>query len=70
MFDVSKDEELGDAFCWKINQPLLTKDHQYKGIKLKFVDYQFQFIKSYQFLKLNEEGLKENLHGRDILLST
>ena len=61
MFDVSKDEELGDAFCWKNNQPLLRKDHQYKGIKLNFLDYQLQFIKSYQFLKLIEEGLKEDL---------
>ena len=27
MFDVFKDEELRDAFCWKTSQPLFTKDH-------------------------------------------
>ena len=27
MFDVFKDEELRDAFCWKTTQPLFTKDH-------------------------------------------
>ena len=30
--------------------------HQKKGIKFNFLDYQLQFIKAYQFLKLNEEG--------------
>ena len=27
MFDVSKDEELGEAFSWKNTQPLLTHEH-------------------------------------------
>ena len=53
MFDVSKDEELREAFCWKNTQPLLKKDHQIKGTKFNFLDYQLQFIKAYQFLKLN-----------------
>ena len=57
MFDVSKDEELRDAFSLKKTQPLLKQDHQKKGINFKFLDYQLQFIKAYQFLKLNEEGL-------------
>ena len=30
MFDVSKDEELREAFCWKNTQPLIEKDRQYK----------------------------------------
>ena len=34
MFDVSKDEELREAFCWKNTQLLLEKDRQYKGKKL------------------------------------
>ena len=55
-FDVSKDEELKDAFCWKITQHLLKHDHQLRGTKFKFLDYQLHFIKVYQFLKLNEEG--------------
>ena len=62
IFDVSKDGKLGEAFCWKITQPLLEKDHQYKGTKFNVLDNQLQFIKSYQFLKLNEEGHKENFH--------
>ena len=62
MFDVTKDEELGEAFSWKNTQPLLKHDHQLKGIKFNFLDYQLQFIKAYQFIKLNEERFNENLH--------
>ena len=57
MFDVSKDEELREAFDWKTTQTLLKHDHQQKGINFNFLDYQLQFIKPYQFLKINEEGL-------------
>ena len=55
MFDVSKDEELTEAFCCKNTQPLLKQDHEHKGIKFKFLDYQLQFIKACQFIKLNGE---------------
>ena len=44
LFDVSKDEELKEAFSWKITQPLLKHDHH--------LDYQLQFIKAYQFFKI------------------
>ena len=61
--DVSEDKELKPNFYWKITRPLLEKDHQQKGIKCKFLDYQLQFIKAYQFIKLNEEkGINEDLH--------
>ena len=56
MFDVSIDEELRESFNWKNIQPLLKEVHQQKGIKFSFLDYQLQFIKAYQFSKLNEEG--------------
>ena len=62
LFDVTKDEELREAFNWKNTQPLLKHDHQQKGIKFNFLDYQLQFIKAYQFIKLNEERFNENLH--------
>ena len=62
LFDISKDEELREAFNWKITQPLLKHDHQKKGTKLNILVYQLQFIKAYQFIKLNEEGLNQNLH--------
>ena len=63
MFDVTKYEELKEAFNWKNTQPLLKKDHQQKGIKYNFLDYQNQFIKAYQFIKLNvEERFIENIH--------
>ena len=62
LFDISKDEELREAFNWKNTQPLLKHDHQKKGTKFNFLDYHFQFIKAYQFIKLNEEGLNQNLH--------
>ena len=62
MFDVPKDEELREAFCWKNIKPLLEKDHQYKGTNINSLDYQLQFIKSYQFLKLNEGRHNENFY--------
>ena len=57
LFDVPKDEELKDVFCWRTTQRSLKHDHQLKGTKFIFLDYQLQFIKAYQFLKLSEEGL-------------
>ena len=63
MFDVSDDEQLKEAFSWKNTQPLLKQDNRQKGTKLNFLDYQLQFIKAYQFLKLNgQERFKEDLH--------
>ena len=57
MFDVSKYEELGEAFNWKNTQPLLKHDHQQKGTKFNFLDYQLQFSKAFQFLRLKgQEG--------------
>ena len=62
LFDVSKDEELREAFNWKKTQPLLKQDYLQKGTKFSFLDYQLQFIKAYHFIKLNEKGLNEDLH--------
>ena len=62
LFDISKDEELREAFNWKNTQPLLKHDHQQKGIKFNFLDYQLQFIRAYQFIKLNDERFNENIH--------
>ena len=56
-FDISDDEQLKEAFNWRNTQPLLKEIHQKKGIKYNFLDYRLQFIKAYQFLRLNEEGL-------------
>ena len=55
MFDVTKDEQLKEAFSWKNTQPLLQRDNQQKGTKFNFLDYQNQFKKAYRFIKLNEE---------------
>ena len=57
LFDVSKDEELREAFNWKNTKPLSKQAHVHKGTKFNFLDYRLQFIKAYQFLKLNEGGL-------------
>ena len=63
MFDLSKDEELKEAFSWKNTQPLLKHDHQRKGTKFNFIDYQLQFIQAHQFIEMNDqEGLTEDLH--------
>ena len=59
-FDVSKDAELKEALSWKNTQPLLKQIHHQKGTKFNVLDYQLQFIKSYQFIKLNEEGFNDN----------
>ena len=55
-FDISDDEQLKEAFNWRNTQPLLKEIHQKKGTKYNFLDYRLQFIKSYQFLNLNEKG--------------
>ena len=60
--DLSKAEELREAFCWKNTQPLLKHDHHQKGTKFNFLDYQLQFIKAFQFIKLNEERFNKNIH--------
>ena len=57
MFDVTKDEQLKEAFSRKNTQPFLQQDHHKKGTKINFLDYQLQFIKAYRFIKLNEERL-------------
>ena len=62
MFDFTKDEQLKEAFSWKNTQPLLKQDHQKKGTKFNFLDYQLQFFKAYRFIKLNEERLNESIH--------
>ena len=45
LFDVSKDGELKEAFNCKNTQLLLKQDHQQKGTKFNFLEYQLQFIK-------------------------
>ena len=55
MFDITKDDELREAFSWKNTQPLLKHDHHLQGTKFNFLDYQLQLIKAHQFLKINEE---------------
>ena len=62
LFNVTKDEELKEAFNWKNTQPLLKELHSHKGIKFNFSDYQLQFIKAYQFINLNEERFNENIY--------
>ena len=62
LFDVTKDKDIREAFNWRNTQPLLKQDHLQKGIKFNFLDYQLQFIKAYQFIKLNEEKFHENIH--------
>ena len=62
LFYVTKDEELKEAFNWKNTQPFLKGVRSQKGTEFNFLDYQLQFIKAYQFIKLNEERFNEDLH--------
>ena len=57
LFDISNDEQLKDAFNWRKTQPLLKEVHQQKRVKFNLLDYRFKFIKSHEFLKLNEEEI-------------
>ena len=67
MFDVSIDEELRLAFDWKSTQPLLQEIHAEKGTKFNLLEYQLQFVKAYQFIKLNDrEGLNQDVHGSNL----
>ena len=53
--DASRHAELKKAFNWENTQPLLRIDHQHKERKFNLLDYQLQFIKAYQILKLNKK---------------
>ena len=54
-FDVSKDDKLKEAFSWKNTQPLLKHNHQHRGTKFNFLDYQLQYKKADQFLILKDQ---------------
>ena len=56
MFDVSDDEQLKETFNWRNTQPLSKKEHQQKGTKFNFLDYQLHSVEAYQFIKLNDQG--------------
>ena len=60
-FDVTKVGELKEAFSCRSAQPLLKHAHQLKGTKFNFLYYQLQFIKGYQFIRLNEERFNADL---------
>ena len=62
LFDVSQDEKLKEAFSWKNTRPLLKEIQKHKGTKFNLLDYQLQFIKASQFIKINEEGLNQKFH--------
>ena len=64
LFDVSKFEDLKDAFSWKNTQPIPKQFHQQKGTKVTFLDWQLQLIKAYQFVRSNEERLNQNFHDK------
>ena len=51
LLNVSKDEEKKEAFSWH-TQPLLKLDHQLKGTKFNFLDYQLQFLKKIRKIDL------------------
>ena len=62
LFDISNNDEIKEAFFWKNTQPLLKEIHQQKETEYNSLDYQIQFIKAYQVIKLNEDGLKESVY--------
>ena len=61
-FGVSKDEELNEEFNRRIAQAFLKEVHQHEGTKIIFLDYRLQFIKTYEFIKLTEEGYNKEFY--------
>ena len=60
--DVYNTEKLKETFCWKSNHPSVKQDNHQKGKKLIFVNYRLQFFQAYQFIRLNEARLNEDVH--------
>ena len=58
-FNVVNEDEFLEAFNWKNTQPLLKEDNLRKGIKYNELDYQLQFTKADEFLKLNGETVSD-----------
>ena len=58
-FDVSKEDELLEAFNWRNTQPLLKEDNLRKGTKYNELDSQLEFTKADEFLKLNGETVSD-----------
>ena len=61
-FDKSNNIDFGGAFCWKFTQTLLKEVHQQKGKKFILLDYQLQFIKAYEILRLDKERQNESCY--------
>ena len=61
-FDVYNNGGTKEAFCWKNIQRSVNQDNNQKGTKFNFVDYRLQFIQAYQFIRLNEARLNEDIH--------
>ena len=62
-FNVSNDDdELKKAFNRKNKQPLLKELHFLKGLSFVFLEYQLHIKKAHQFLRLNEEGYKQEFY--------
>ena len=58
--DVTNDERIHKNFNWIFIQPLMKEVQQRISIKFDILGYRSVFIKPYQFLKLNEEGLNKH----------
>ena len=62
LFDVSKEQNLNGAFCWKNTHTHLKQNHQQKELNKLFLGYQKQFTRAYQFIKLMGKGHYEDFH--------
>ena len=58
-FNVVNEDDLLEAFNWKNTQPLLKEDNLRKCTKYNELDYQLQFTKTDEFLKLNGETVSD-----------
>ena len=61
-FDASEDEGKREAFNWINTQLLLNEVKLHKENKFDFPANRKQFMRSYQFFILNEEGVKQDFY--------
>ena len=60
--NLSNKNDMYKSTNWINIRPMYVKDNVIKGDEIDIRLYLLQEIKAYQFLKINEEGLNENIH--------
>ena len=65
-FNLLAENDMKMCFNWINLRPMYVKDNIIKGDKIDYHLYLLQEVKAYQFIKLNKERFKKNIHWWDI----